>query len=197
MEPDPDFHEAATAAATDSGYRSPLRGGFLEIDAGEAFDFVTAINDPFSHMLTGRDRAEALRRVFTALRPGGVVVLDVPNFLWILKNYRTVDPMRAPIPGGELHLRREKIIDFHAAVFTTIEHYELIRGGVHHPSRKTHAYAMTTWPELAYHLEQAGFSEFETYCSWDAREPGRLDGARMIVSAVRPMSSSPNVGLKA
>ena len=63
------------------GYEPPLRGGYLEIDASERYHLVTAINDPFAHMLTGRDRAEALHRVFRALRPDGVVLLDVPNFL--------------------------------------------------------------------------------------------------------------------
>ncbi|CAA9336662.1 MAG: hypothetical protein AVDCRST_MAG40-2196 [uncultured Gemmatimonadaceae bacterium] len=188
MEPDLDFHEAAILAATAAGYEPPLPGGFLEIDAAERFDLVTAINDPFAHMLTGRDRADALRRVFRALRPNGVVLLDVPNFLWILKHYRAPEPMRAAVPGGEVHLRREHRVDFHAAVFTTVEHYDLIRGGEHHPSSKTHAYAMTTLPELVYHLESAGFAGLETYGSWDARDEERIEGSRLILSAVRPTS---------
>lgn len=186
MEPDPDFHEAATAAAAAAGYQPPLRGGFLEVDAAGALDLVAAINDPFAHMLTGRDKAEALRRTFDALRPGGAVLLDVPNFLWILKNYRAPEPMQAPVPGGEVHLRREHVLDYHAATFTTVEHYDLIRAGDSHQSSKAHAYAMTTLPELAYHLEQAGFGALETYGSWEARGAERIEGSRLIVSAVRP-----------
>ena len=186
MEPDIDFCEAAAEAASAAGYKPPLRGGFLEIEAREAFDLVTAINDPFSHMLTGHEKAEALSRIFGALRPRGVVVLDIPNFLWILKNYSARDPMRASVPGGEVHLRREHVIDYHAAVFETIEHYNLIRDGEDHPSTMTHPYAMTTWPELEYHMERVGFSQLETYGSWDAREPERIDGFRLMVSAVRP-----------
>jgi hypothetical protein len=70
-------------------------------------------------------------------------------------------------------------------VFTTVEHYDLVRDGAHHPSSKTHAYAMTTLPELAHLLDLAGFGELETYASWDARGAERLDGPRLIVSAVR------------
>lgn len=184
MEPDPDFHSASLEAATDAGYAPPIRGGFLEIDATEEFDLVTAINDPFSHMLTGRDRAEALRRVHAALRPEGVVMIDVPNFLWILKNYRAPEQMTTPISGGEVRLLREHHIDYHAAVFTTIEHYTLVRDGKEFPSSKPHAYAMTSLPELVWCLESAGFADIETYGSWDAREPQRVDGARMMISAV-------------
>ena len=187
MEPDPDFLEASVSAAARAGYSPPLRGGFLGIEAVEEFDAVTAINDPFSHMLTGRDRSRALQRAFRALRPGGLLLVDVPNFLWILRNYRTPEPMRAVVDGAEVHLRREHVLDFHAAVFTTIEHYDLVRDGESHPSSKTHAYAMTTFPELAFHFEQAGFHAVETYRSWAARGAERLDGPRLIVSAVRPV----------
>lgn len=185
MEPDADFHQAAVDAAAAVGYEAPRRGGFLEIESHSAFDIVTAINDPFAHMLTGRERADALRRVHEALRPRGLVLLDVPNFLWILKNYQPPKPLRTEIPGGEVHLRREHVIDFHAAVFTTIEHYVLIRDAERRPSRKMHAYAMTTPAELTYHLELAGFGDIEAYGSWDARGAERIDGSRLILSAVR------------
>jgi hypothetical protein len=186
MEPDVDFHEAAMVAAAAAGYKPPLCGGFLEIDVQERFDLVTAINDSFAHMLTGNEKTEALSRVFNALRPQGMVILDLPNFLRILRNYRTPEPMRALVSGGEVHLRREHVIDFHAAVFTTIEHYNLIRDGKDHRTTKTHPYAMTTWSELKYYLESSGFSQLDTYGSWDARESQRIDSGRMIVSAVRP-----------
>jgi SAM-dependent methyltransferase len=185
MEPDADFHEAAAATAVTTGYAVPIRGGFLEVDASDAFDLVTAINDPFAHMLTSDDKADALRRVHRALRPGGVVMLDVPNFLWILKNYRAPEPMHASTADGAVTLRREHHIDFHSAVFTTIEHYELVRDGRSQRSSKTHPYAMSTLPELAFHLALAGFVELETYASWDARTVEPIDGPRMMISAIR------------
>ena len=185
MEPDADFHEAAASAAVDGGYSVPIRGGFLEIDASDTFDLVTAINDPFAHMLTDDDKADALRRVHRALKPGGGVMLDVPNFLWILKNYRAPEPMHASIGDGTVTLRREHHIDFHTAVFTTIEHYELVRDGKSQRTSKTHPYSMSTLPELTFHLKEAGFVDLETYASWDARNVERIDGPRMMISAVR------------
>ena len=185
MEPDADFHQAATSAALESGYPAPSEAGFLEIDASNTFDLVTAINDPFAHMLTGDDKANALRRVHRALKPRGVIMLDVPNFLWILKNYRAPEPMHASIPDGTVTLRREHHIDFHSAVFTTIEHYELVRDGRIQRTSKTHPYAMSTLPELSFHLKEAGLVDVETYASWDARNVEQIDGPRMMISAVR------------
>jgi len=185
MEPDEDFHEAAELAALDNGYAAPIRGGFLEIDASDSFKLVTAINDPFAHMLTGDDKADALCRVYRALKPGGAVFLDVPNFLWILKNYRAPEPMRTSTADGTVTLRREHHIDFHSAVFTTIEHYELVRDGKSERTSKAHAYSMSTLPQIAFHVKQAGFVELETYGSWDARGVERIDGPRMMMSAIR------------
>jgi len=50
-----------------------------------------------------------------------------PNSLWILKSYRFPHELRAPVPGGEVVLERDHEIDFHAATFTTIENYRLLR----------------------------------------------------------------------
>jgi SAM-dependent methyltransferase len=185
MEPDADFHPAATSAALANGYPAPRKSGFLEIDFSNTFNLVTAINDPFAHMLTGDDKTDALRRVHHALKPGGVVFIDVPNFLWILKHYRAPEPMQTSTADGAVTLRREQHIDFHSAVFTTIEHYELVRDGSSERTSKTHAYSMSTLPELTFHLKEAGFVDLETYASWDARDVECIDGSRMMISAAR------------
>jgi len=186
MEPDPEFLELAAQAARDAGYAPPAPGGFLELDTSASYDLVTAINDPFAYLLTGSERADAAARVFRALRSGGAFFLDVPNFTWILKNYREPAEMRAEIQGGEVRLMREHIIDFHGAVFTTIERYRVVKDGMERASSMTHPFAMTTFPEIAYHLESAGFRDLETYSSYEARAVESLDGPRLMISARRP-----------
>src|SRR5687767_8969485 len=113
VEPHPDFHETALQVAHAAGCEPPQRLGFEEITALASFDLVTAINDSFSHLLTGDERATALARARRALRPAGTLFLDVPNFLWILANYRSPAEIRAAIPGGEVRLQRSHEIDFH------------------------------------------------------------------------------------
>jgi hypothetical protein len=54
-------------------------------------------------------------------------------------------------------------------VFTTVAHHDLAGDGESHPGSRAHAYASTTFPELALHLEEAGFRAVETPRSRDAR----------------------------
>jgi len=185
-EPNPDFHDAAVAAASAAGCEAPLLGGFAKIDGDAEFDLLTAINDSFSHLLSGEERAQGLRHAFRALRPGGVLFLDVPNFLWILKNYRAPREIRARVADGEVVLRREHEIDFHAATFTTIEHYRLIRAGIEQPIEMRHVYAMTSLPELEHQLRVAGFADLETHGSYAARSSEPIRGGRLLISAARP-----------
>ncbi len=68
------------------------RGGFAYIDVDGPFDLVVAMNGPFSYLPTPDDREDAALCAFGALRPGGLVVIDLANFPWILKNYREHPP---------------------------------------------------------------------------------------------------------
>jgi SAM-dependent methyltransferase len=186
MEPHPEFHQAAIQAALAAGYAAPRRAGFTDLEARSEFDLITAINDSFSHLLAAGERREALGRAFAALRPAGVLFLDVPNFLWILKNYRTPPEFRSSVPGGKVVLTREHEIDFHSATFTTLENYRLLRDGREQRVQMRHVYAMTSLPELAHELESAGFTDLETYGSYSARAPERIEVGRLLISAVRP-----------
>jgi len=186
MEPHAEFHEAASQAALAAGYTIPRRAGFTELEARSEFDLITAINDSFSHLLTAGERGEALGRALAALRPAGVLFLDVPNFLWILKNYRNPPEFRSSVPGGEVILTRDHEIDFHNATFTTLERYRLLRGGREQRVQMRHVYAMTSLPELEHELGLAGFTAPETYGSYAARAPERIEGGRLLIAAVRP-----------
>jgi SAM-dependent methyltransferase len=186
LEPHPDFHAAALEAARSAGCEPPQRRGFGEIAADARFDLVTAIDGSFAYLLSAEARADALARARRALRPGGALFVDVPNFLWILKNYRTPEELHGSVPGGEVRLRRRHEIDVHAATFTTVEDYRLVRDGVEQRTELRHAYAMTSFPELEHQLGAAGFAQIESYGSYAARSPERLTGGRMLLSALRP-----------
>ena len=83
-------------------------------------------------------------------------------------------------------LKREHEIDFHAATFTTIEKYRLIREGSQQRIQLRHVYAMTSLPELEHQLHLAGFTDLESYGSYAARSAEPVRRGRILISAVRP-----------
>ena len=185
MEPNPDFLATARAAAGSSRRVSVLRGGFQDIAASEEFDLVIGINSSFAHLLRPAERADALRRVYDALRPGGVVFLDLPNFLYILKNFRAPEPYTFQAQGESVTLHRRHEIDFHAATVITTDEYVFARSG-RSETQLVHAYGITTFPELQNHLDELGFEDLRTFASYTSRAGERLSGPRIMVAARRP-----------
>src|SRR5262249_6774744 len=85
IEPDPVLRERAHARL---GGRAAVVDGRLEsLDVGDGWDLCAVINGPLSYLLQRSERREALSRLRASLAPGGVLVLDLPNFPWILQNY--------------------------------------------------------------------------------------------------------------
>ena len=122
MEPEPSFRARAEARADEVGARV-LAGGWNELDGEAEYDLVVGINGSFSYLSTPGERLDAFRRAFHALRPGGVLFIDVPNFFWTLTNYRTPEPFHSTLDGRAVTLTRTPEIDVHAATFTTLEEY--------------------------------------------------------------------------
>lgn len=188
MEPNPDFLASARAAAGSSRRVAVLRGGFQDIGQSEEFDLVIGINSSFAHLLLPAERADALRRIHDALRPGGVIFLDLPNFLWILKNFRAPEPYTFQAQGESVTLHRRHEIDFHAATIITTDDYVFARSGKAE-TQLVHAYGMTTVPELQYHLHDIGFEDIRTLGGYASRTGERLAGPRILLAARKPAST--------
>jgi SAM-dependent methyltransferase len=87
MDPHPENVDEARRVAPGTPGVDIIPGGFGDLEAVEAFDMVVAVADPWWYLLTAAERADALERVRRALGPRGVVVLEGPNFEWILDHY--------------------------------------------------------------------------------------------------------------
>lgn len=184
-EPDADYREVLAQVAAEHGAAvTPEAFNTLAHDA--EFTVAMGINSAFAHLLTPADRADAFRRLHAALRPGGVVLLDLPNFLWILRNYRPPEAQVRTAEGREIRLLHHHAIDYEAATFTTDQEFTVVEPvGTERKAWKRHVYAMTTLPELFHAMREAGFGELEAHSSYAARGPERLDGPRMIISGRR------------
>lgn len=183
MEPEPEFREHAVRAAAELPNARVLPGGFAEIEQVESFDLAVGINSSAAHLLSPGERAGAVLRIFRALAPGGVVLLDLPNFLWILHHYRAPAEQRALVKGMEVTLRRSHEVDVHAATFTTRDEFAVAARVV---GEMEHVYGISTWPEWRHHLQEHGFEDLRTYNGYGSRQAERFSGARMLFSARRP-----------
>lgn len=187
-----------TAAEPDPDYRSVLQGvavgrrvvvlpeAFGTLDCKASFDLALAVNSAFSHVLTPSERLDALRRLHRSLRPGGVLLLDMPNFLWILRNYQSSQPQLRERDGWKIRLLRHHDIDFAAATFTTREEYTLTdSAGVARTELKTHVYAMTALPDLLYLMREAGFDDIQVHDSYASRAVDGGQGNRWLLTGRR------------
>src|SRR5687767_9253661 len=129
IDPDHDYLERARERTRGAENIELRAGGFLELDFDARFDACVAINGPLYYLRTPRERAEALRRVFRALRPGGIVLFDLANFLYLLRNgEREIAPSEAVLGAWKITRRVVHEIDYDAGVW--IHHDELaIEGG--------------------------------------------------------------------
>ena len=117
-EPDPDYAPAARETIDGLPGAEFSEAGFSDLNACAAFDFIAAVNGPYSYLLEPDARRDALQRCARALRPGGVILLDLSNFLWILKNSREPSEVRVEVDGVEVKRLAEHRFDYHQGVMT-------------------------------------------------------------------------------
>jgi len=191
MEPNEAFFIHAKTVAEPLDHVEIHRGGFNDITEVETFDLILGINSTFAHVATPRERADAFARIFRALRPGGLLVLDLPNLLRILKEWAGTFEHRSILDERPVTLIRRHGVDYHRAIFTTFEEY-IYTGGEGQEVRfhKEHPYAITSFPELEYLLGEAGFGEIQTFGSFAARDVEPVGPGRMIVAASKAVTTS-------
>jgi SAM-dependent methyltransferase len=183
MEPDSSYRNQARATAAPAGIEV-RPGGFNDIADAAVFDMVLGINGSFAHVLSPSQRADALLRCRRTLRPGGVLVLDLPNLLRVLHQYRKPSSTTVVAEGQVVRLTRRHDVDYAAATFTTHESYTVDspegRGPV---TEKEHIYAITALPDLKYQIESAGLRDVETFSAITDRAPSQPSGSRIIIAA--------------
>jgi SAM-dependent methyltransferase len=182
-EPNPQYAAAARALVAGVQGVEVVTGGFLDLDDDQAFDLICAINDPFAYLGSPADRRQALRRVRRALVDDGLLVIDNPNFLWILSHYRAPEPADLEIAGRPAHHEARHEIDVHHAVFRHTDRVTLADVN-QQVIEDEHVFAITSYPELAALLEDAGLRVVAVLNSTGDRVPTeRLDGPRMVIIA--------------
>jgi len=185
-EPDADYAVAAKQAAASIPGAAFRQAGLLDLDEISAFDLIALVNGPLSYLLDPGARREALERCRSALRPKGVLFLDLANSPWILKNYREPPRLELQVDGTKVIRTARHEIDYHTGYFTHHDHFEWSApSGEVKSMNKTHRMAMVGFPEIDYFLDALGFTEIATFNGFENRKPELLTGKKMLVAARR------------
>lgn len=184
MEPNAAYLQQAQAIAQTSDQITVYQGGFGDISTRETYHLIAAINAPFAYLLTHEARHDALQRCFQALRPAGVLFIEIPNFLYRLKAYRPAQDAIITTENGQIARRVIKHeIDWHHATWTHIDQFyldDVLQ------STQIHRMAIITIPELLRLITEVGFHMIRTYNSYASRHSQAIQGERILVSAQKP-----------
>ncbi len=194
-EADPDYHAAATRmAARVGGAIAVRRGGLLELDETSAHDLALALDGVLWALESHQARVEALQRLRRALRPGGALLVEGPNFPWILKAYREPPATTEIYHRASVSRIPAHALDFHEGV---LEHRDTFVAEVDGEApvewTEVRRLALLGLPLLRVALEQAGWAGIEAFRDLRATGPGRASGPRIVLSA-RPADASAVAG---
>lgn len=183
-EPDADFYQAASETSADYPTIKVKRGGFENLNTVDAYDLITAVNDPLAYLLEVHERVDALARMYRALRPGGVMFLEVKNFLFKLLYHEPLSEEITELGDQKVAHIMQHEIDFHDARW--IHRDEYIVEDEQQVISKTHELAIISPPELLYFIEQQGFVDVQTFNSYHARQSERFNSRLMLIAARKP-----------
>lgn len=185
-EPDTDYVAAAQEVTAHLPDVQVHQRGFLDLEEDSAYDLIAAVNGPYYYVLEASDRRDALARCARALRPGGVLFLELSSFPWILKNYRDPPEVTMKIDGITVTRTAHHEFDFHRGLMTHHDRFDWVDGaGEERTATKTHRMAIVSYPEISLFLADVGFEELHTFNSPEDREPAPLVGRKIMVSARR------------
>lgn len=184
MEPDSDFYKWAVENSQDEPHVDVRKGGFSELTESGVFDLITAINDPFHYLLEIGERVDALQRLFRALKPGGVLFLEMTNFLHKLRYYDAITEEISDFGGRRVSHVMQNEVDFHRACW--IHRDEYLIEGQSEVIQKNHCLAMIPLPEMLYFLEQTGFTRIQTFNTFESLDNEEITGKYMLIAAQKP-----------
>lgn len=166
----------ARADAEAAGLPARFRVGDVRtFDEPEGYDRAVMLFDVLGFMPDG-DSVEMLRRAARALRPGGMLCVDVRNRDWIA---RALPPTTVLQRGDAYMIDRHQ---FDSATGRVVDHRVVVRGGV--AKELPFSIRVFTLAELAMMLAAAGLALREAWGGWKG-EPVSLGRNRLVAFAAR------------
>lgn len=156
----------------------------------DAFDFVpdepvdAVINwySSFGYAAADDVNQQMLDRAFEALKPAGLLALEVPNIAGLLRGFKDVLVQHGMSSDGPVTLERTCIPDFAAGLLRQRWEWQ-VEG--REPKVRHSALKMYMPNRVCELLREAGFVDLELFGS-DEGEPFEMDSPRLLVTATKP-----------
>lgn len=158
-----------------------------EITWENEFDAVICINSAFNYMQTYEDAEEALKNFHKAIKPGGLAIVDLANFLKFFAEYKNEIASEHEMDGLIGKRVGRHSIQTKNAVFLHEEESQIFNsdGNVIHEIHELHKLRMFTYPEIHWLLELVGFSKIMCFSKFDDREEAGDDANRLIFVCIK------------
>lgn len=179
LEPNADYLEAAQKFASQSV--TVKQGAFADIDETEAFHLIAAVNAPFAYLLDMPSRQDALKRIYQALKPDGLIFIDLPNFLWRLRHFQPQQESILKTPTGDILSRLTRYsLNWQRSTYT---HTDIFYLNGNEQSSQVHTMGILDLQSLYWLLEEAGFRDIRSYNSYAKPKPEAIRQGRILLSA--------------
>lgn len=174
----------ARVRLAEAALQAPLiRGDIRSVPFAPLFDGILCLDSPLALILEDDGLARALAGFYQCLRPGGVLIVEVFDYV------RSVAPARMapqtafiPAPWGQITIRESHRHDQALGIWEMTQEFNVSRGDRRDAFAITHRLRMRTPDAYAAALERAGFRIRETLSSY----PGEAGAEhRMLFTALR------------
>lgn len=158
-----------------------------DLDEVEDCDAVITVFTALNHLLEDADLERTFAGFHRALRPGGLAVFDVGNFLHLVENYKPFMQRHVQNAGPYdeiLSVVRHRIDDV-GAIFHHHEDIFCRTGDTWTRHAEDIPMRIFTGPEIAGHLRRAGFGGVRTFRGWEDRGESRENTFRLVFAATR------------
>ncbi|KAN0007033.1 hypothetical protein ACTFIU_005227 [Dictyostelium citrinum] len=103
FEPDEDYYNFAYDYSKNTCDRVDVyRVGFLEMNITERYDMIISIHGPLQYLNKLEDRINAMKKLYDACKPGGIVLIDISNFMCGLSNIMNNKQQKMLINGSQV-----------------------------------------------------------------------------------------------
>ena len=177
----------ARASLTSAGLAGALvRGDLRSLPFGPVFGGILCLDSPLALILADDDLAAALAALHRSLRPNGVLVAEIFDYVGTL-GAEPITPWTGsfPAPRGQIAIRESHRFDRAAGIWEMTQEFSVRRAARQESFEITHRLRMRSADAYAAALEAAGFRVEELLAFYPGTPAESLSERRMIFVARR------------